>query len=93
MPSKYEQIGGFFREARLKAGVSQLKIATKLGYPSAQLVSNWERGMCLPPADKLYALSAILDISRKKIVELYLGETKKELERRLRFPTSKVILK
>lgn len=42
-------IGKFLRDARVSAGLTQRDVSAKMGYTSAQFVSNWERGVCAPP--------------------------------------------
>ena len=48
--------------AREKKGFTQKDLAKKLGIVSAQLISNWERGLCTPPISKIAPLSKILSI-------------------------------
>lgn len=57
------------KAAREKAGVTQDGMAKEMGYKSAQIVSNWERGVCDLPLKK----------ARKfcKIVNMELGALKK----------------
>ena len=43
------ELGLYFRDMRKKAGLSQLEVSKRLGYGSAQFVSNWERGLASPP--------------------------------------------
>lgn len=45
---------------REDVGLTQKELAKKLGMSSAQLISNWERGVCDPPIKKLHSLSVIL---------------------------------
>ena len=45
---KFEIIGSFLREKRIKAGLSQTEVADVL-HVKPQFVSNWERGMSAPP--------------------------------------------
>ncbi len=49
-----------FKELRVKKNLSQRELATKLGYTSPQLVSNWERGLCNVPTKNLKTLVKIL---------------------------------
>lgn len=42
---------------RKQAGFTQAELAKKLGYKSAQFVSNWERGVSALPVDKFKAFS------------------------------------
>lgn len=44
-----KNLGEILRQAREKAAMTQGDLAKELGYPSAQIVSNWERGKCSIP--------------------------------------------
>lgn len=46
-----EIVGKFLRKKREAADKTQWDIAKTLDYTSAQFVSNWERGIALPPQD------------------------------------------
>ncbi len=48
------------REYRLKAGLSQRKLATFLGR-GRNAVSSWERGLTLPSVPRLLKMAKILD--------------------------------
>ena len=62
-------VGSFLKTAREKAGLTQFQVASRLRYSTAQFVSNWERGVSLPPLDALRRLTDILRISPKALVE------------------------
>ncbi|HVJ64940.1 MAG TPA: helix-turn-helix transcriptional regulator [Bdellovibrionota bacterium] len=72
-----KSFGLFFKQRRLKAGLSQAQVADALDYTTSQVVSNWERGTQSPPFNKLLELCSILKISRKEMVERLLVEQKK----------------
>jgi transcriptional regulator with XRE-family HTH domain len=55
-------LADFLREKRLASGQSQGVVAKKLGYTSAQFVSNWERGLSSPPVHTLRKLCDIYQI-------------------------------
>jgi len=52
----------FLKEKRVYSGLSQMDVAKKLGYTSAQFVSNWERGLSSPPIHTLRKLSELYQI-------------------------------
>ncbi len=52
--------GRIIKEARERAGLTQAKLATKLGYKSAQFISNSERGLCLLPASQFKKLAKVI---------------------------------
>lgn len=65
-------LSDFLREKRLSADLSQMDVAKKLGYTSAQFVSNWERGLSNPPISTLRRLSEIYRIPPDDLFEIIL---------------------
>lgn len=57
---KYAVLGEYLAIMRNKAGLTQRQVRLALDYSSAQFISNFERGIAVPPLKKL-----------KKIVKLY----------------------
>lgn len=78
-----EAMAGFFKEARIKAGLTQKEVAYALGYSSAQFVSNWERGKCGVPLETLTKLIAVLNLKRSEVIDLILENEQKSLRRSL----------
>ncbi len=64
------KIGKFIAECRKSNNMTQEQLAEKL-YITDRAVSNWERGLSLPDADKMLDICNILDIN---INELLNGE-------------------
>jgi transcriptional regulator with XRE-family HTH domain len=60
--------GSQLAEARLGAGLPRRLVAIALGV-SVQTVSNWERGLCAPRADRVGMLAAYLDCSTDDLFE------------------------
>ena len=56
------ELSNYLLKAREDKGLTQKELADKLGIASAQLISNWERGLCAPPLKKLNSLSSALGI-------------------------------
>lgn len=71
---KIASVSEYLRDARVKSGLSQADLSEQLGYTSPQIVSNWERGLCGAPLDKLYDLSDILKLKRNELLDLLLSE-------------------
>lgn len=63
-------VGVFLREIRQKAKMTQEELAKGLSYRSAQFVSNWERGMSLPPMTVLPKLCVLCGVSPKILVDV-----------------------
>jgi transcriptional regulator with XRE-family HTH domain len=79
-------VGKFLRERRVKAGLTQMDVATSLSYTTAQFISNWERGISMPPLETLPKISGLLKIPPKEIIavisqyqEQLLAQSRKEL--------------
>jgi transcriptional regulator with XRE-family HTH domain len=82
----YENIGGYLRDLRVKSGFTQRVVADHLEYSSAQFISNFERGIAIPPLKKLKALLRLYRGNMEKTIELVLSarraEMRDELNRR-----------
>ncbi len=63
-------LGKFLADKRVSLGITQADLGRRLGYSSAQFVSNWERGTCSPPLQAIPKLCEILKIPMKDMVEL-----------------------
>lgn len=78
-------LGVMTREYRLKANMTQLELATKLGYNTMQFVSLIERGVSKVPLTTLGKLIIILNMPEKKIVNAlistYIKETIEEIQK------------
>lgn len=55
---------------RLKKGLTQAELATKLGYDTPQFVSIIERGLAKVPLNVVGQLIVILDIPERKLIKL-----------------------
>jgi transcriptional regulator with XRE-family HTH domain len=62
-------VGNFLKAAREKAGLTQQEVAVRMRYSTPQFVSNWERGLALPPIDALPRIVRVLRISPKSLVD------------------------
>ncbi|MFZ3229908.1 MAG: helix-turn-helix transcriptional regulator [Pseudobdellovibrio sp.] len=78
-------ISSIAREYRIRNQMTQLQLAEKLGYDSAQFVSLFERGVSKIPLETLGQLISILGIPEKKItsilVEAYQSDLKAKINR------------
>jgi transcriptional regulator with XRE-family HTH domain len=66
---KVKAFGQFLKNAREKAGVTQLEVSNALGYSAAQFVSNWERGLSYPPMKAVIPLAKLYKIKPDILVE------------------------
>ena len=84
MASTQQPFSSFLQEARVRAGLSQKDVALELGYQTAQVVSDWERGVRSPPANCFRKLVKLYGVPVEQFFELLLEERKAILERKLR---------
>lgn len=61
-------IGEQIKEARLKAGLTQLQLSQKLGYDSMQFVSLFERNLSKVPLKVAGRCCVLLKMPAKKII-------------------------
>ena len=80
------ELGSLLAQARVEAGLSQLELSRKLGYNSSQFVSNWERGLCAPPVNKLFQISKLLNVKPEQIHRIILDGTNAYLRAELKLP-------
>lgn len=73
-------VGEYLHEKRTHRGLTQQDVARKLKYSSPQFVSNWERGIALPPMDALPVLVKMYDIDPEEIIEVLMQYERKALE-------------
>lgn len=68
-------MGERIRTAREKKGIFQSQLATLIGVKSAGVISNWEKDLNKPDAEKIVRLCQALDVSASYLLDYY--ETKK----------------
>ena len=65
-------LGARIKNARENIGMSQSELATAIGIkPSSGVISNWERDLNKPDAEKIVKLCDILDISASFLLDYY----------------------
>ena len=65
----------FLKEKRTQVGLSQKDVADKLGYSSAQFISNWERGLSSPPMHTLKKLAEMYNVNIDEMFDVILEST------------------
>ncbi len=68
-----ENLGVTFKNHRVEAGLSQGQVSKALGYTSPQFVSNFERGLCSLPLNKIKKLIDLYELKGEEVVELMLS--------------------
>ena len=79
--AKKETLATYMRRARENSGMSQLEVGRKLGFTSAQFISNWERGVSGPPMKALIRLKTIYKLDVNHVVDLIVETTRAKLNR------------
>lgn len=91
----FEKLGKFLKKSRIDAGLTQQEVSEKLGFSTAQYISNWERGMSTPPLQNLHTivdlynldaehfLKEILEVQKMQM-QLQFEHKKKKIERLIR---------
>lgn len=69
-------MGNILTKMRKDKNITQIQIARRFGWTSAQFVSNWERGTAPIPASAIPGLASMFDVSidtlEKIMLEAYL---------------------
>ncbi|WP_413942733.1 helix-turn-helix domain-containing protein [Bdellovibrio sp. HCB-162] len=88
MPLKKNILGEFLKAKRGQAGLAQADVAEHLGYSTPQFISNWERGVSMPPINTLKKLGQLYKISADELFEVTLkarvDEVKADLIRKFK---------
>lgn len=78
LPRRYTNLGEYLQKMRTRASLTQREVSLTLGYSSAQFISNFERGIAVPPLKKLKVLVKMYDMSPETVMSLIL-EAEREL--------------
>ena len=71
------QVGEYLRQKRQESGLTQKNVADALGYSSAQFISNFERGIAIPPTDKIRTLIRLTKLDLHELADLIFGTKRK----------------
>lgn len=74
----------FLKENRMKAGFTQADVAEKLGYSTAQFISNWERGVSSPPVKILKQLARFYSVNSQELYDVVLESSIEDLKEDLK---------
>lgn len=64
-------MGEFLRSHREAAGLTQSDVSHRLGYGSPQFISNWERGVSLPPLEVVPVLTRLYGIEPRVVIDAF----------------------
>lgn len=74
MSVKHRSLGPICQVFRKHSKRSQQDVASQLGYQNAQMISNFERGICGLPVEKVIRYAKICDIPESVIIGVSLAE-------------------
>jgi transcriptional regulator with XRE-family HTH domain len=76
-------IGLFLRHKRCQKGLTQKGLAAQLGYSCGQFVSNWERGISMPPKKDIDLVCQKLNIEKKELASLMIKNAEIKIYKKL----------
>jgi transcriptional regulator with XRE-family HTH domain len=79
----HEEFGRFLGKARERKSLTQREVSLALKYSSPQFISNFERGISLPPLVKLKKLIKIYELNLDEVLERLIEDRRQELVRAL----------
>lgn len=83
MKETHIQLGSLIRDYRIRNEMTQLELADKLSYDSAQFVSLFERGISKIPHETLGRLIIILGIPEKKVMTILMNSFETDLSEKI----------
>ena len=77
--------GDYLKKSREAQDLSQLEVSKKLGYNTAQFISNWERDRSLPPINVLKKIARLYKVDPQDLFQIFMDQKvkiyKAELQR------------
>lgn len=64
------KLGDYLKEKRTAAGKTQWDVARALGYKTNQFISNFERGVSIPPTNTVDTLATLYKVDASEILTL-----------------------
>ena len=78
-----KELGTYFRLHRNKVNLSQDEVAKQLGYNSPQFISNFERGLCMVPLNKIAKLIKLYKMNAEEVTDLMVHLQEQYIRREL----------
>ncbi|HMN69380.1 MAG TPA: helix-turn-helix transcriptional regulator [Bdellovibrionales bacterium] len=75
-----KELGYYLKDARENAQLTQNEVAEKLGYSSAQFISNIERGVSVVPLRTLANMIRLYDVDDRNIIGIFIKGQEKVLK-------------
>jgi transcriptional regulator with XRE-family HTH domain len=86
---RYTVLGDYLQKMRLEANLTQREVSQALGYSSAQFISNFERGIAVPPLKKLKILVKMYGMPVDTVMEMILNAEREIMVNALKTKGSK----
>jgi transcriptional regulator with XRE-family HTH domain len=83
MTPYFQTMGNYLKKNRAAMGLSQQKVASFLGYSSAQFVSNVERGLCMFPLTQAKKLVKIYKLDPNEFKSLVIEQNVKQIKKEM----------
>lgn len=77
-------ISNFLKTSREKAGLTQAEVAQKLGYMTAQFISNAERNVSRLPAKSIRKLAKLYKFELQEYVSMIEAEKIEEIKKQIK---------
>jgi transcriptional regulator with XRE-family HTH domain len=78
--AEFNSLGLYLKTKRAERKMTQAEVAEALRDVHVQFVSNWERGLCAPPAHSFQRLIEVFKLDRDRLVDVMLTDAKSEIE-------------
>lgn len=73
----YTSIGKVLSDARYRSDLTQREVANKLRYSSPQFISNFERGIAMPPIKKMRVLLKMYHLDPSVVIDAVMKDKRK----------------
>ena len=81
MKIKSKALGRYLKERRLELKATRNTISKKLGYPNAQSIYNWEKGLAIPPTVIWRKLIKAYKITPDEWLSIMISEIEDQIRR------------
>lgn len=86
---RYTTLGDYLQKMRLEANLTQREVSLALGYSSAQFISNFERGIAVPPLKKLKVLVKMYGMPVDTVMQMILDAEREIMMSALKAKTAR----
>jgi transcriptional regulator with XRE-family HTH domain len=76
-----QQVGIYLKQKREEKQLTQFQVAKKLGYGSAQFISNMERGVSGVPMRSIKKVIELFDLPAEEFIDLILEGKRQQIKK------------